>query len=256
MACTVNEEHGFTGATSLTKMWTENKRSIMPRRPDACVVAEPTDLNVVVAHKGTARWRLHTIGKAAHSSNPLRGASAIYSMGRVLAALENFATNVAPRLPVDPLCGPATLSVGTNRGGISVNTVPDKCTIEIDRRVLPSETAQGCYDEIRRYLADQSGLNAAIEHDPLYMAGAPLPATHNGPLGERLASVAKELSGRGEKIGVAFGTDASKFAATGVPSVVFGPGSIAQAHTADEWLPLGELHQAVDVLVEFARRGL
>jgi acetylornithine deacetylase len=256
MACTVNEEHGYTGATALTKLWLTGEQSIVPRRPDACVVAEPTDLNVVVSHKGTARWKLHTLGRAMHSSQPHLGDNAIYQMGRVTAALEKYATEFAPRLSADPLCGPVTLSVGTIRGGLSVNTVPDRCTIEIDRRVVPGEKAAEAYDQVRQYLGDFPGLRAHIQHDPLLMAGSPLPATHNGPLAERLSSVARELTARGAKVGVAYGTDAAKFAEAGVPSVVFGPGSIAQAHTADEWLPLDELHQAVDVLCEFARRGL
>jgi acetylornithine deacetylase len=256
MACTVNEEHGYTGATALTKLWLTPERSIMPRRPDACVVAEPTDLNVVVSHKGTARWRLNTIGRSCHSSMPDRGNNAIYQMARVASALERYATEITPRIPADPLCGAVTLSVGTINGGLSVNTVPDRCTIEIDRRVIPGETPKQAYEQVCRYLEDCEGLRATIEHEPLLMAGLPLAATHNVPVAERLSTVARELTGRGAKVGVAYGTDAAKFADAGVPSVVFGPGSIAQAHTADEWLPIDELHQAVDVLCEFARRGL
>ena len=79
---------------------------------------------------------------------------------------------------------------------------------------------------------------------------------HNGALADRLLAAVRETVGRGEKIGVPFGTDAAVFSAAGVPTVVFGPGSIAQAHTADEWLPLDELAQASEVLYRFAREGL
>ena len=96
MACTVNEEHGYTGATALTKLWSQ-PGSIIPRPPDAAVVAEPTQLQVVVAHKGVVRWRCHTRGRATHSSQPHLGVNAIFKMGRVLAALERYQRDVAPR---------------------------------------------------------------------------------------------------------------------------------------------------------------
>src|SRR5262249_33706533 len=83
MACTVNEEHGFTGATALVRQWAESG-GFIPRRPDAAVIAEPTQLQVVVAHKGVVRWRCHTRGRAAHSSQPQMGDNAIFRMARVL----------------------------------------------------------------------------------------------------------------------------------------------------------------------------
>jgi len=138
MACTVNEEHGYSGATALTKLWSQ-PGSIIPRQPDVAVVAEPTQLQVVVAHKGVVRWRCHTHGRAVHSSQPQLGVNAIYKMSRVLAALERYQSEFTPRLRRHALCGQPTLSVGTITGGLSVNTVPDHCTIEIDRRLIPDE---------------------------------------------------------------------------------------------------------------------
>ncbi len=94
LACVVNEEFGFTGATALTQLWTEGKRDLVPKKPDVCVVAEPTSLDIVVAHKGTMR-RIHTHGKASHSSTPHLGDNAFYKMARVLLALEEYAKAVA-----------------------------------------------------------------------------------------------------------------------------------------------------------------
>ncbi|HEY5315605.1 MAG TPA: M20/M25/M40 family metallo-hydrolase, partial [Pirellulales bacterium] len=224
-------------------------------RPDAAVVTEPTGLDIVVAHKGAVRWRCRTHGRATHSSQPHLGENAIYKMAKVLAALECYALEETAKLPRHPLCGPPTLSVGTIQGGISVNTVPDRCTIEIDRRILPGETGPAVYQQIVDYVARHAGVGS-IEQEQPYLSGSTLADTHNGPLADRLVSVAQELLGRGRKVGVPYGTDASTISGAGVPSVVFGPGSIDQAHTADEWLPLDELSQASDVLYEFARRGL
>jgi len=257
LACVVNEEFGFTGATALTQLWTENLRDeLVPKRPDVCVVAEPTSLDVVVAHKGTMRWRIHTHGRAAHSSQPHLGDNAVYKMARVLLELERYAKEVCPTLGSHPLVGQATLSVGLIHGGISVNTVPDKATIELCRRVLPNEKAPEARQKIIDWLNAQENLKpllSSIEQEPAFISGFSLSDEKNGALADRLAEVSKRITGRGRKIGVPYGTDASRIAAADVPSVVFGPGSIDQAHTCDEWLPLEELPQAAEVLYEFAR---
>ncbi len=157
MACTVNEEHGFTGATGLCQLWRAEANSIFSRRPDAAIVAEPTSLNVVVAHKGMIRWRCHTSGRAAHSSLPEHGKNAIYRMAHVLNALESYANDLVGTLAEHPLCGRPTLSVGTISGGVSVNTVPDRCTIEIDRRIVPGEDPQAAWQHVIDYLATIPG---------------------------------------------------------------------------------------------------
>lgn len=256
MACTVNEEHGYTGATALTELWTKPGTSIVPRRPDAAIVAEPTSLQTVIAHKGALRWRCHTHGRAAHSSQPHLGDNAFYKMAHVLLAFESYAREFAPTVPQHRLCGPATLSVGLLHGGLSVNTVPDRCTIEIDRRMLPGEQPAEVYRQIVDYVARRPGIDFAIDHEPPYAEGRPLADTHNGQLADRLVAATRRVLGHGEKVGVPYGTDASTIARAGVPAVVFGPGSIDQAHTVDEWLALDELERASQVLYEFARAGL
>jgi acetylornithine deacetylase/succinyl-diaminopimelate desuccinylase-like protein len=253
MACTVNEEHGYSGASELPKLWAAGatSNSIVPRQPDAAIVAEPTDLQVVVAHKGAVRWRCRTHGLAAHSSQPQRGKNAIYGMAPVLLALEQYAAEVGRMVPPHPLCGPATLSVGTIQGGLSVNTVPDSCSIEIDRRLLPGEEAMPVYEQVLAYLRSAVKSDFQVEHEYPYLLGIPLTHRDNGALADRLTAVLRRVLGRGEKIGVPFGTNASRIAIANVPTVVFGPGSINQAHTADEWLSLDELAKASDVLYEF-----
>jgi acetylornithine deacetylase len=255
MACTVNEEHGYSGATALTKFWSQ-AGSIISRRPDVAVVAEPTELQVVVAHKGVVRWRCHTHGRAAHSSQPHLGVNAIYKMSRVLTALERYQRDVATSLGRHPLCGQPTLSVGTITGGLSVNTVPDRCTIEIDRRLTPGEKLEDAYRQVLEFLAAEIGPDAAIEHEPPFLIGLGLADTANGLLGERMVAAARAARIASGKVGVPYGTNAAAFAAAGVPSIVFGPGSIDQAHTADEWLALDQLVQASEALYQFARKGL
>jgi acetylornithine deacetylase len=249
LVCTVNEEHGFTGASALTTLWSNPSSPIIPRRPDVAIVAEPTNLNVVVAHKGMVRWRCHTLGRAAHSSQPEQGENAIFWMAQVLTALERYQQNVVGRLAQHPLCRRPTLSVGTISGGLSVNTVPDRCTIEIDRRLVPGEQPQQARQHVIDYLVAETSLGEKIQHDPPFMQGTGLNDAHNHTVAEKLATAIRSTTGRTPKLqGVSFGTDAFCYDAAGVPSVVFGPGSIDQAHTADEWVPLAEVEQAAEVL--------
>jgi acetylornithine deacetylase len=256
MACTVNEEYGFTGATALCRLWAELESPRMPRRPDAAIVAEPTNLDIVVAHKGVARWRCHTHGRAAHSSRPEAGDNAIYRMARVVAALERFHSQVLGSRPPHPLCGSPTLSVGTIAGGISVNTVPDRCTIEIDRRLVPGEEPESAQREVIDFVADSLGDSRSaklVEHEPLMIQNGGMSDVENGELAARLAAVTSAVIGRANRIGVPFGTDAAAYSRAGVPTVVFGPGSIEQAHTADEWISLDQVHQASEVLYRLLR---
>jgi acetylornithine deacetylase len=255
MACTVNEEHGYSGAADLARLWPSDARSIAPRKPDLAIIAEPTDLQVVIAHKGAVRWRCRTHGRAVHSSQPQLGDNAVYKMARVLAALEAYAKQVGRSVPRHRLCGEATLSVGTISGGLSVNTVPDLCTIEIDRRLLPGEEALDCYRQVIDFVRDYPGIDFEVEHEEPFLKGIPLDDEHNGELADRLASVVRGLYGACEAVGVPYGTDASKIAVAGIPAVVFGPGSIDQAHTADEWLSLDELTKASEAIYQFIRRG-
>jgi acetylornithine deacetylase len=253
LSCTVNEEYGFSGAEALTRLWTGQSSGIVPRRPDAAVVAEPTGLEVVVAHKGVVRWRCHTTGRAAHSAEPQSGENAIYKMAHVLVAIERYAHGAVGGMASHPLCGPATLSVGTVHGGVSVNTVPDRCTIEIDRRLPPGEQPEEARRRLIDYLAGAVEPASPPQHDPPFMLGPALSDDANRPLAERLSAVVREVVGGCRQVGVPYATNAAFFAAAGVTSVVFGPGWLAQAHTQDEWLPLEQLQQAAEIYYRFVR---
>jgi acetylornithine deacetylase/succinyl-diaminopimelate desuccinylase family protein len=260
LACTVNEEYGFSGANALAG-WlcgdgTGSGSEIIPRRPDAAVIAEPTGLDVVVAHKGVVRWRCHALGRAGHSARPEAGDNAIYKMARALVAMDRYQREVVGALKTHRLCGRATMSVGTVRGGTSVNTIPARCTIEIDRRLPPGEDPEGARQHLIDYLQREAGLDFPLQHDPPYMQGPALSDEKNGRLADRLAEIAAQVAGTCRRVGVPYATDAAFVSAAGIPTVVFGPGSIEQAHTDDEWLPLDQLEQAAEILYRFCREGL
>jgi acetylornithine deacetylase len=189
---------------------------------------------------------------ACHSSSPTDGINAIYRMGCVLVCLEEFAQALPTRVPPHPLCGPPTFSVGRIEGGISVNTVPDECTIEIDRRTIPGETTDAVA-ELTEFLRPR--LDFEVEMLPPWTRAPALPNSDNLAYADRLLRIVRDVRGRGEKVGVPYGTHASRLAAVGLPSVVFGPGSIAQAHTKDEWIAVGELDVAAEIYYRFVSAG-
>lgn len=254
IACAVNEEFGGGGAPELAQCWQPGPGALLPRAPDAAIVAEPTELNVVVAHKGSLRWRCHALGRATHSSQPQLGDNAIYRMARVVTALEKYARDVVPALAAHRLVGRPTMSVGMIRGGISVNTVPDRCTIEIDRRLVPGEEPQDTLAAVQAYLADEVGDARAIEHEAPYLRMPPLADDMNGALAAGLSEAVRRCGGPSQCVGVPYGTDAPALAEHGIPTVVFGPGALAQAHTADEWVAIEQLQAATEILYQFCRQ--
>ena len=254
LSMTCDEESTSIGINHLTESWSGKAPSyrLCPQAPDVAIVAEPTLLDIVVAHRGATRWKLNTTGRACHSSRPHEGINAIYRMARVVTLLEEYAAWLPTSRPAHPLCGPATLSVGRIDGGSSVNIVPDHCSIEVDRRVIPGEDRFGVIEELAEFLRKR--LDFEVTHDAPYCASPPLGDDANGALSQELMATIAAVIGPKKVIGVPYGTHASRFARAGVPSVVFGPGDIAQAHTKDEWIEIAQLDQAAEIYFQFCIR--
>jgi succinyl-diaminopimelate desuccinylase len=213
-------------------------------KANLAIVGEPTRLKVVTAHKGSLWLRLETRGRAAHGATPQLGKNAIHEMARVVGCLETkYAAQLRRRK--HQLLGTGTVNVGKISGGKQPNIVPDQCEILVDRRTLPGETASGVCREISALLKTRK-LSAHISSDKSAPCEA-LATDHQLPLVQKFFRSA----GQTEPVGVDFFCDAAVLAAGGIPSVVFGPGDIAQAHTADEWISLAELERAKDLLVRF-----
>jgi acetylornithine deacetylase len=183
------------------------------------------------------------------------GVNAVYAMAKVLNVLEEYARDVAPSRGQHPLVGRPTLSVGIVSGGLSVNTVPDCCSIQVDRRVLPTEDGPAARQHVIDFVKERLGSTVEVEHEPAFLASPGLCDTKNGRLAESLAKVVQQHAAPGERIGVPYGTDAPAYDRIGAPTVVFGPGSIAQAHTCDEWIAIEQLNRATDILTDFGVRG-
>ncbi len=245
MACTVDEEHTFTGVLRLVKGGL---------RADGAVVAEPTQLQIVHGHKGVVRWHVSTAGRSCHSSTPEQGVNAIYRMGQLLTAIERYAARLQASR-ADPLLGAPTLSVGRIEGGTSVNTVPDSCRVEVDRRVIPGEDPLAAPADLAAFLHGEGGIDFPFECSPPWMSKEALAPVGSENLVRRLGAAIDAVTGSHCVMVVPYGTDASTIATAGVPSVVFGPGDIAKAHTCDEWVPLDEVAQASEILYRLVREG-
>jgi succinyl-diaminopimelate desuccinylase len=231
----IDEEHAQAGSRAL---------AASGFKADLAIVGEPTKLQVVTAHKGSLWLELETRGNAAHGATPQFGKNAIHEMARIVDLLEtDYAAQLRKRK--HRLLGTATVNVGTISGGTQANIVPDICKIMLDRRTLPSETDANVRNEIAVLLRARK-LSAKIISTKLAPA-LPLETNYRLPL------VQKFLRGVGQTkpLGVHFFCDAAILSAGGIPSVVFGPGDIAQAHTADEWISLSELERGKNLLLRF-----
>jgi succinyl-diaminopimelate desuccinylase len=220
-------------------------------RPDAAVIGEPTGLDVIVAHKGVLRWRMTTNGKSAHSANPQFGVNAIGMMARLIRSLE---AELIPTLDArrHPLLGPPTLSVGRIAGGREVNVVPDRCTIDVDWRLLPGEswnTVRAEMDSLlARIAAEVPGFDAVMEHR--YQENAAVETAMGHPIAQMAIEAVQRVDGRHAVRGVSYCTDATCLSAAGIPCVVLGPGHIEQAHTGTEYVEIQHVVKAAAIYRE------
>ncbi|MCF7689011.1 MAG: M20 family metallopeptidase [Cephaloticoccus sp.] len=237
----LDEEARMTGAKAFAA---GELHEFLPRLR-GMIVGEPTLMRPVVATNGVIRWKTITRGRAAHSSVPANGQSAISAMLRVVEALESRYVPTVTKS--HPMTGRSAMSVNTMRGGTQVNIIPEYCEIECDRRTVPGETEAQVWIERDAVLAGM-----AVEHTELYVVPS------MGDEGSRdflavLQPVLKrhglDTTGRGEP----YVTDASHFAAVGASTIVIGPGDLAQAHTKDEWVARDQLAKAVAVYGDLMR---
>jgi acetylornithine deacetylase/succinyl-diaminopimelate desuccinylase family protein len=242
LAAVVDEEFSYRGVVQLC----ENLEA------EAAIVAEPTDLRVVIASKGVLRLRITVLGRTAHSSKPHLGNNAITHMARLVLGLEQENAQLAG--VSHRLVGSPTVSVGVIGGGVQVNSVPDRCSIEIDRRLLPGEKAESALAEYESLLWNlkqaHPGFDGFVETPPL-LVDEGLDTPEGSEVVEHARRVLRQLGHSDEVCGVPFGSDASKLSRAGVPAIVFGPGSIDQAHSVDEYVELAAVEKAAAFYREF-----
>ena len=213
---------------------------------DACLVPEPTDLELCVAERGLLQGRIHIAGRPGHGSRPREGVSAIEHAAKVVLALH--AADFGG--PEHPLLGRPTANVGTIQGGTTFNTVAEACIVGVDRRLLPGATAESTEAEIaaRIEAAGIEGLRWQFELDTF---GEASEMAVDDPWAKQVGDAVARATGRTPGvIGMSFTTDA-RFVRNqaGIPTVVCGPGAIDQAHGDDEYV---EVDRLVDATAAFA----
>jgi len=219
---------------------------------DAGIVGEPTNLDIVVAHKGIVRWRVVTEGVACHSSEPEKGENAICSMAQVIDVLQRKLVPVY-RKRSHSLVGSPTLSINVIRGGNQINIVPDKCFIEIDRRTIPEEDYRSVLQEVDEVLEElrQESRFLKVEREKPYLVSPPMEVNKNERIVKTLfESVKDNMRSEANIKGAKFDSDAGKLVAKGICAPVFGPGNILQAHSKDEWVELRQVVQAAEIIAD------
>ena len=239
----IDEEVSGTGAMALC----EERSDI-----DMAIVGEPTGLELATAHKGVLRFEIETVGSPSHSSKPHLGVNAIHHMSRVLDALENRYIPTLAEI-THPLVGSPTINTSLIRGGTALNIVPAQCVISMDRRVNPGEDSREILADIKDLLAGlaEDGIETRLHESTLDMGPLDTPVDH--PLVKVLQTARHSILGDpGQPIGVPYGTDGAWFSPKGIPSVIFGPGSIDQAHSDEEWVEIEDTALAAEIIAETA----
>jgi len=226
-------------------------------RADGGIAGEPTGLRVVTTCKGCVRWQVEIIGRAAHSSEPWRGADAIAAgvdlhthlrraLGPVLAARSNH------------LVGSPTLLCSMIEGGQGPNTVAERCLLTFDRRTLPGERGTDCWQEAKNatdaFAATLPEDFSVIVHPPFIDSLSMEIEDANHPIITAARAVCRDEGIDDTPIGVAYGSDATKMTDQGVPTIVFGPGDIAQAHAVEEFVEVSQVARAARMIEQIARQ--
>ena len=231
------ESHGHQGMGFLTQ------KGVI--QGDATLVGEPTDLDLVICQKGALWFRISTIGKSAHGSRPHQGVNAIEKMMRLVNRLSSISMEKE-----HPMLGKPTLNIGTIRGGTKVNIVPDRCKIEVDRRMLPSERKEEVLIEIKE------ALNLLQSQDPYFQYrmeeidfAEPSEINPDEEIVKMGVEAVQEVRGEKPEIrGFSGFTDARFYInQCHIPTLILGPGEVGQSHTTDESVEVDSLIQAAQI---------
>ncbi|WP_172327894.1 M20 family metallopeptidase [Mangrovicoccus sp. HB161399] len=217
------------------------------------VAGEPTDCQVVRACKGCLRWTVTFRGRPAHTSKPHEGLNAIEAGRRFLALCD---AEMARRTEAHPLLGAATLVCTGFESGEGPNTVPSSARLRFDYRYLPSEDSRAVHAAFRALAgglaAEMPGLGVEVSEPFVDSSAMDVPET--AEIVTRMGAICAAHGRSGPALGVPYGSDATKMVnVAGVPTIVFGPGNIAQAHAVDEHVEVAQVVEAAVMLAELAR---
>ena len=214
-------------------------------RPSACIVGEPTEMRPVIAHKGKRGHHCTVRGLAGHSAYAPHGVNAVEYAAEAIAFLKQMARRHRDRGPYDRGFDIAhtTVHTGVIRGGTALNVIPHECAFDFEFRHLPGDDPEALLREFTDYVRKKLEPEMRPVHLPAGFTIEPLsdiPMLDTGPESEVVA-LAQELTGERDIGKVSFATEGSQFQRAGIPTVVCGPGSIAQAHKPNEYVSLDQI---------------
>jgi len=237
VALVADEEYASIGAQDFVKR----------HRADACVLTEPSEGRLILAHKGFVWAEVVTKGRAAHGSRWDLGVSAIARMGRIITALECFDQQELRRR-THPLAGAASQHCSLIQGGSGLSTYAEECTLKIERRTLPGETAEQVLKELQEVIwsvGEQAEVRILLDRPPLSCAA-------DSKIATAVREAATSITGQSPEVaGVGYWMDAALFAAAGISTVNYGP-SGEGAHAAVEWVDLDSVVSCAKVLAKTA----
>ncbi|MES0868842.1 acetylornithine deacetylase [Pseudovibrio sp. SCP19] len=228
-------------------------------KAEACFVGEPTEMQVVVAHKSKSSYRAVFTGLSCHSSLAPHGVNAVHYGARLVTKLEEMARKLAAG-PSDALYDLpfSTAHTGVIKGGTALNIVPEHCEVIFEFRMLPSESTKACMDEVERYAFEEllpEMRKVYPEANIEFIPFSEIPGLDTDVEAD-VTVLAKKLAGRNDHAKVAYGTEAGLIQnILDIPTVVCGPGNIEQAHKPDEFIKKSELDKCdafLDRLIKHA----
>jgi acetylornithine deacetylase len=244
-----DEEVGCQGAQRLIQDLDESGL-----KPALCVVGEPSGMKPILAHKGKLNLRVRVRGLPGHSSEPAKGVNAIHAAGEAIAYVAAEARRLAKEGPFEAGFDPphTTIHVGTIQGGTILNIIPERCEFIMEWRNIPGDDAPRHVERLREYVAANIepamhavNRNTGFEFEVMStMPGLSLDPNHE------LTAIVKQLTGSNSTGKVSYGTEGGYYQNTGIPTIICGPGHIAQAHQPDEWIAQDQL----DACDAFIRR--
>ena len=244
-AFSYDEEVGCVGVRGLIDDVVQN----LPL-PAAVIVGEPTSMQIIGGHKGSRSFHTTVRGVPAHSSDPRLGANSIMAAARIITYIEELQqeliANAAPDCPFDPPY--TTIDMGKIHGGTANNIIPEYTRIDWGMRIVPGDDGPALEQRVRDYIAEHvdPGLKSIAPHagveTELYNVVPPLMPDATSAAEQLI----RHLTGLNQSGVVSFGTEAGLFQEAGMPTVVFGPGSIEQAHQPDEFIEISQLQDCID----------
>lgn len=239
-AFTYDEEVGCLGAKKLIQVLKD-----MPVKPKACIVGEPTEMQVIAQHKGKKSWRVDVRGFECHSSLTHLGANAVEAAAELIAFIKGLARKKREHGPFDGEFAPpyTSLHTGTVNGGTALNIVPKDCSFLWEIRYLPQDDVDALFAEVVAYARNKlepelKAIDPSCGFTFTQISEFPGLATDDRA---GVVELAKALTGANRVQKVAFGTEAGLFSELGIPTIVCGPGSIEQAHKPDEFIALEQI---------------